>query len=79
MRYTNKTPHVGFIYHPYMRNKNPINKFLAPNEIITCIDWLKWKHSVGHDNVTSVLLKDKKYETSFPIAILINNAWKLET
>jgi hypothetical protein len=80
MTYASEIPDPTFPHNHYMRNRNPINMFMAPTdtqEIITCIDSLKRKHSSGHDNITSALLKDIKYDISFPLAILINKS--LET
>ena len=80
MKYASEIPDPTFPHHHYMRNRNPINMFMAPTdpqEIITCIDSLKRKHSSGNDNITSALLKDIKYDISSPLAILINKS--LET
>ena len=47
--------------------------FMAPtdqNEIIKMIDTLKRKNSSGHDNISSALLKDMKFELAKPLEIL---------
>ena len=61
IKYANEIPDPKFSHQHFMKNKNPVNMFMAPTdpqESITCIDSLKRKNSSGHDNITSATLNE---------------------
>ena len=74
-------PQITFLRHHYMymRNRNAMNLLIVPTdpqEMVTCIDSVKRKHSSGHENITSTSLRDIKYnDISFPLAIFINKSF----
>jgi len=77
LKYANDIPNSIHRYDHYLKNKNNTNMFMAPtdqNEIIRMIDLLKRKHSSGHDNISSALLKDIKSEIAKPLTILFNKS-----
>ena len=80
IKYANEIPDPKFSHQHFMKNKNPVNMFMAPTdpqEIITCIDSLKRKNSSGHDNITSATLKDIKNTICIPLTNIFNKS--LET
>ena len=80
IKYANEIPDPKFSHQHFMKNKNPVNMFMAPTdpqEIITCIDSLKRKNSSGHDNITSATLKNIKNTICIPLTNIFNKS--LET
>ena len=82
IKYVNEinVPDPKFSHQHFMKNKNPVNMFMAPTdlqEIITCIDSLKRKNSSGHDNITSATLKYITNTICIPLTNIFNKS--LET
>ncbi len=65
-------------YKEYMNINPPINSLFFnptdPNEINSIIKLMKSKKSVGHDNISSWLIKKLNETISSPISILINKS-----
>jgi len=76
-KYANDIPNSKYSHNHYLQNKVKINMFMAPtdpHEVVKLIDTLKRKNSCGHDNISSALIKDIKYDIAFPLAILFNKS-----
>ena len=62
-------------YSSYLKGNYQNSLFLTsttPGDIIAIISSFKSKASSGHDGVSSKLVKDLKYDLSYPLSIIIN-------
>jgi hypothetical protein len=77
LKYANDIPASKYTSDSYLRNKSKLNMFLTPTdpyEVVRQIDYLKHKHSSGHDGLSSSLIKDIKHEIALPLTIMINKS-----
>ncbi len=77
MKYSNNIPKAEFSHMHYLKKSQPNTMFLTPTdetEILQIISLLKPKYSCGPDKLTSILLKNIKYEISPILSILFNKS-----
>lgn len=76
--YGDKIPDVATDFKSYLHGHYPNNFFMIPtdpNDVIQTAKKIKSKSSVGHDNISSIIMKETIHEVAIPLTHIFNQSF----